>query len=150
MKRLSLLLLLVSAIIAAPRAQAPAEKLDAAMIARIKDEGLRRSQVMDHISWLSDVYGPRLTGGPGIRQASDWALKIAAPWADFESGGRPKVKALPGHEAYPLTPDQLAAWRKSAEPIVADWEASVKKAGADPKAVLDDLKKTVAKHNSSY
>ncbi len=55
--------------------------------------------------------------------SSDWALKIAAPWADFESGGRDKIKALPGHEVYPLTPDQLAAWRKSAEPIVADWEA---------------------------
>ena len=44
--------------------------------------------------------------------------------------GRPdKVKALPGHEVYPLTPEQLAAWRKSAEPVVADWEESVRKAG---------------------
>ena len=80
MKRLSFLLLLVAAIVAAPRAQAPAEKLDAATIARIRDEGLHRSQVMDHISWLSDVYGPRLTGGPGIRQASEWALKTLAGW----------------------------------------------------------------------
>ncbi|HET7218714.1 MAG TPA: M20/M25/M40 family metallo-hydrolase [Vicinamibacterales bacterium] len=80
MKRLSLLVLIVSAIIAAPRAQAPADKLDAAMIVRIKDEGLHRSQVMDHISWLSDVYGPRLTGGPGIRQASEWVLKKFAEW----------------------------------------------------------------------
>jgi hypothetical protein len=61
-------------------AQAPAEKLDLAMIAKIKDEGLNRSQVMDHIGWLSDVYGPRLTGGPGIRQASDWALTRMAEW----------------------------------------------------------------------
>src|SRR5215510_1710428 len=37
------------------------ERLDYAMIARIKEEGLNRSQVMDHVSWLSDVYGPRLT-----------------------------------------------------------------------------------------
>jgi carboxypeptidase Q len=82
MRRLPLLLLvlLLSAIVAAPRAQAPAEKLDLATIAKIKDEGLHRSQVMDHISWLSDVYGPRLTGGPGIRQASDWALKKFAEW----------------------------------------------------------------------
>jgi hypothetical protein len=80
MKRLSFVVLFVSAVIAAPGAQTPAEKLDAAMIAEIKDEGLRRSQIMDHISWLSDVYGPRLTGGPGIRQASDWALKTFAEW----------------------------------------------------------------------
>ena len=50
------------------------------MIAKIRDEGLNRSQVMDHISWLSDVYGPRLTGGPGIRQAADWTLKKFAEW----------------------------------------------------------------------
>jgi TRAP-type C4-dicarboxylate transport system substrate-binding protein len=78
------------------------------------------------------------------------ALKIATPWADMESSGREKVKALPGQDLYPLTPEQLAAWRKSAEPIVADWEAAVKKTGQDPKAVLDDLKKTVGKHNSAY
>ena len=80
MKRLSFVVLFASAVIAAPGAQTAVETLDAAMIAKIKDEGLRRSQVMDYISWLSDVYGPRLTGGPGIRQASDWALKKFAEW----------------------------------------------------------------------
>ena len=44
---------------------AQTEKLDYATIGRIRDEGLNRSQVMDHISWLSDVYGPRLTGIAG-------------------------------------------------------------------------------------
>jgi hypothetical protein len=44
--------------------------------------------------------------------SSEWALRIAAPWAEFESAGRDKVKALAGHEVYPLTPEQLAAWRK--------------------------------------
>ena len=82
--------------------------------------------------------------------SSDWSLKIATPWADFESAGKDKVKALPGQDIYPLTPDQLAAWKKSAEPIVANWEADVKKTGQDPKAVLDDLKATVKKRNSAY
>ena len=41
---------------------AQSEKIDYQMLGRIRDEGLSRSQVMDHISWLSDVYGPRLTG----------------------------------------------------------------------------------------
>jgi hypothetical protein len=59
--------------------QAP-EKLDYSTIALIRDEGLNRSQVMDHISWLSDVYGPRLTGGPGILQASDWAIRKFTEW----------------------------------------------------------------------
>ncbi len=83
MKRLShlvLLCVLMLVVVALPGAQAPAEKVDLAMIAKIRDEGLKRSQVMDHISWLSDVYGPRLTGGPGIRQAADWTLKKFAEW----------------------------------------------------------------------
>src|SRR5262245_7916479 len=82
--------------------------------------------------------------------SSDWALKIATPWADFEAGGKDKIRALPGHEVYALAPEQLAAWRKSAEPVVADWEASVRKAGQDPAAVLDDLRKTDAAHKAAY
>jgi carboxypeptidase Q len=61
-------------------AQAPVESLDLATIALIRDEGLNRSQVMDHIGWLSDVYGPRLTGGPAILQASDWAIRKFNEW----------------------------------------------------------------------
>jgi hypothetical protein len=60
-------------------AQSP-ERLDYAAIAQIRDEGLNRSQVMDHISWLSDVYGPRLTGGPQIMQASEWTLEKFREW----------------------------------------------------------------------
>ncbi len=82
--------------------------------------------------------------------SSEWALKIATPWADFESGGRAKVKALADHEVYPLTAQQLAAWRKSAEPLIADWESSVSKAGQDPKAIFADLHKTVTQHKSAY
>jgi carboxypeptidase Q len=81
MKRTATLFLLIVSIAAFPRAQAPAEKLDYETIGRIRDEGLNRSQVMDHISWLADVYGPRLTGGPGIMQAGDWTLKKFAEWS---------------------------------------------------------------------
>ena len=33
-------------------------------IYRIKDEGFQRSKVMEIESWLTDVYGPRLTNSP--------------------------------------------------------------------------------------
>src|ERR1700688_1947372 len=33
---------------------------------------------------------------------NDWALKVAAPWADFEHDGIAKIKAEPGHEVYPI------------------------------------------------
>src|SRR5262245_49910754 len=78
MKRLVLIALAVGAAI--PFVQAQTEKLDYATIGRIRDEGLNRSQVMDHVSWLSDVYGPRLTGSPAIQQASEWAMKKFTEW----------------------------------------------------------------------
>jgi hypothetical protein len=78
MRRIAFLLVAVLAAIAFVEAQT--EKLDYATIGRIRDEGLSRSQVMDHVSWLSDVYGPRLTGSPAIQQASEWAMKKFAEW----------------------------------------------------------------------
>jgi len=72
--------LLLSLFFSALFAQSAPEQLDRQMIGKIRDEGLNHSQVMDHISWLSDVYGPRLTGSPAILQASDWVLKRLSGW----------------------------------------------------------------------
>jgi hypothetical protein len=74
------LMLIGSLGVSALVAQVPAERLDYATLALIRDEGLNRSQVMDHIGWLSDVYGPRLTGSPAILQASDWAIRTFNRW----------------------------------------------------------------------
>jgi len=51
------------------------EKVDLATIQRIKKEAFQNSKVMDHLFWLTDVYGPRLTGSPGFSVAADWAAK---------------------------------------------------------------------------
>jgi hypothetical protein len=72
--------MLMLAVVVAPPSAQTVEKLDLATIAQIREEGLNRSQVMDHVWWLSDVYGPRLTGGPAILQASDWAIKKFNEW----------------------------------------------------------------------
>lgn len=41
-------------------------------IARIKDEGLNRSQLIKTLTYLTDVIGPRLTNSPNYRRASIW------------------------------------------------------------------------------
>lgn len=46
---------------------------DLDVIARIREEGFRRSQVMDYAWYMTDVLGPRLTGSPGLRRAQQWA-----------------------------------------------------------------------------
>src|SRR6202048_4411148 len=56
------------------------EKLDLDAIYRIKEEGLQRSTVMEIESYLTDVYGPRLTGSPNIKEAADWAEKTMKDW----------------------------------------------------------------------
>lgn len=49
------------------------EPVDLDVLARIREEGFRRSQVME-IAWhMTDVLGPRLTGSPGMRRAQQWA-----------------------------------------------------------------------------
>ena len=57
-----------------------AQSLDQATLAAIRDEGLRGSQAMEHISWLSDVYGPRVTGTPAIEHARTWAMDRLREW----------------------------------------------------------------------
>jgi carboxypeptidase Q len=61
----------------AVQAQSP---VDLGTISRIKQEALTRSQVMDHVGWMADVYGPRVTGTPNFAQAADWAVKRMTEW----------------------------------------------------------------------
>jgi len=60
-------------------------------ITRIRDEGLNRSQVMDTLSYLTDVIGPRLTASPNMKRANDWTRDQLAKWglqnAHLESWG---------------------------------------------------------------
>jgi len=49
-------------------------------IVRIKDEGMNRSQVMQTLSYLSDVIGPRLTASPGMKRANNWTRETLEKW----------------------------------------------------------------------
>jgi TRAP-type C4-dicarboxylate transport system substrate-binding protein len=80
---------------------------------------------------------------------SEWAERVAAPWADFEYGGRAKIAAEAGHDIYKLTPEQLDAWRKATAPVEAQWAEGVKKVGQDPKAVMDGLKAALVKNKAA-
>jgi TRAP-type C4-dicarboxylate transport system substrate-binding protein len=79
---------------------------------------------------------------------TEWAEKVASPWADFEYQGRAKIAAEPGQVVYKLTPEQLPAWKTAVAPTETEWAASVKKVGQDPKAILDSLKQNLAKYKA--
>lgn len=72
-------------------AQQPQQPAEDPMIARIKDEGMNRSQVMQTLSYLTDVIGPRLTASPGMKRSNEWTRDTLAKWglqnAHLESWG---------------------------------------------------------------
>ena len=49
---------------------APKETID-----RIRDEGMNRSQVMQTLSYMTDVIGPRLTGSANLQRANEWTAE---------------------------------------------------------------------------
>src|SRR5713226_7932592 len=84
-RRLALAALLFSLVALSPTtplgAQFPwTEKVDLDAMYRIKEEGLQRSKVMEIESYLTDIYGPRLTGSPNLNAATDWAQKTMKEW----------------------------------------------------------------------
>src|SRR5687767_4493832 len=49
-------------------------------IDKIRDEGLNRSKVMEHLSYLTDVIGGRLTNSPNMKRANEWTRDTMAKW----------------------------------------------------------------------
>lgn len=108
------------------------DKADLAVIQRIKTEAFQNSKVMDHLFWLSDVYGPRLTGSPGFTAAANFAVKrlkeygiddaAVHPWGKFGRSWRlTKFSiSLQEPEYAPLIGFPLAWSANTNGPIVAE------------------------------
>ena len=61
-------------------AKGQAAKTSNEPVDRIKEEGMKRSQVMATLSYLTDVIGPRLTGSPNMKRANEWTRDRLAAW----------------------------------------------------------------------
>ncbi len=61
-------------------APATTEKVDMEMMNKIRKEGMENSKVMDTLSWLTDVHGPRLTGSPKMKAANEWTKAKLTEW----------------------------------------------------------------------
>jgi len=72
---LSIVLTLLLVSLAAHAQVRPADAADPAMLNRIWLEGTNNSRVMEHLSWITDVFGPRIPGSPAYNKAADWAVK---------------------------------------------------------------------------
>lgn len=79
---------------------------------------------------------------------SEWAKRVATPWAEFEAAGHGKLEAMEGHTIERPNAEQMALWQAAAGPVVEAWAKDVAAKGADPKAILERLKKVAAEHGA--
>jgi hypothetical protein len=70
----------VALFLAAPLLAQQTERIDAPALAKIREEGMQRSKVMEIASYLTDVHGARLTNSPQARAAGDWVLGQLKTW----------------------------------------------------------------------
>ncbi len=68
-------------LLAGPATVRGQEPVDLDMVARIRAEGLERSNALALFEHMTTVIGPRLTASPAYRQAADWARDRLAAWS---------------------------------------------------------------------
>jgi carboxypeptidase Q len=56
------------------------ERVDHDVFWKIRQEALTNSRIMETMHILTDLYGPRLTGSPEIKAASEWAVEQMRAW----------------------------------------------------------------------
>ena len=99
--------------------QPATENIDLTMYARIREEGLKHSHVMQFASALSDGIGPRLTGSPNMAKANAWTrdtLKAVGlenarleDWGEFGMGWQ-QINTW----VRMITPDPEPLWAQAA------------------------------------
>jgi carboxypeptidase Q len=75
----------LAAVVALCAPLAGQQKLDADINAKIRQEENSHSQIMRTLHFLTDVYGPRLTGTPSLKAAGEWSIKQMEAWG-FTNG----------------------------------------------------------------
>lgn len=56
------------------------EPIDWEIVSEIKSEGFNNSKVMETLFYLTDVHGPRLSGSPNYKAASQWCVDQLTEW----------------------------------------------------------------------
>jgi carboxypeptidase Q len=104
-------------------------QVDPDIQAKIRQEGMQRSQILKTMHYLSDVYGPRLTGSPSHENAAKWVVQQMESWGmvnghlepfDFARAGWSNEEAS-GHLVSPVKDNlvfEVLAWTPSTKGVV--------------------------------
>jgi hypothetical protein len=144
------------------------EEVDLAVVHRIKQEAFRNGKVMDHLFYLTDVHGPRLSGSPGYKAAADWIVGRMKEWgiadAKLESWGKfGRSWSLKKFEAHVVEPfyapvsgfphawSESTAGRIKAEvmyvPLFMPWEDAER---YDPAKVKQKVRQYAEQHKGKF
>lgn len=82
--------------------------------------------------------------------STEWAGKVGKAWGDYEAAGRAELRAMAGHTVYTLTPAEIAAWRKAAEPTYKKWAEQAAKTGVNPDQALGELRSLLKKYKADF
>ena len=88
--------------------------VDLEVVEKIIEEGTERSNIMDYASWLTDVYGPRLSSSPQLMNAHNYVKETLAElglenshlhqWGPFGKGWELKRFAMHANSPYSYFP----------------------------------------------
>mgnify|MGYP001627406546 CR=1 FL=1 len=81
--------------------------------------------------------------------SNEWAGRVGAAWGDLEDGGQAKLEKQAGHTIVKITPAQLDAWKKAAEPLYVKWTQDADKAGVNGKQALDELRRELEQRKAN-
>ncbi|HWM45285.1 MAG TPA: TRAP transporter substrate-binding protein [Xanthobacteraceae bacterium] len=82
----------------------------------------------------------------------EWSARIYKYWYDDQVKREDEIRKA-GDKITKITkvgPEELALWRKAAEPTVNAWKESVKKIGADPDQIIEELKAELKKQDALF
>ena len=102
------------------------EALDAALIARIREEGLGRGQAVATLHQLTDVAGGRLIASPGFKAAADWAVQRMASWGLVHAALEPWEFGHPGWTNEHTSVHSLAPFAAPLHAEVTAWTPSTR------------------------
>ena len=106
-------------LIAAPMlAQAPGLS---DMNARLRAEETNHSQAMWIMHEITDVYGPRLTGSPGLRSAQDFVVGMMKSWGLSNVHLEAWTFNHPGWENYDLEANAIAPFQQPLDVRAVSW-----------------------------
>jgi carboxypeptidase Q len=128
--------MLAASLLAALPAMAQAPALSD-VNSQLRAQETKDSQVMWWIHEVTDVYGPRLTGSPGLKAAEDFAVKQMKQWGFTNVHLEPWNFNHPGWQNYELEANTVSPFQQPLNVRAVSWTPGTKGTVQGPVLVVE-------------